>query len=230
MSAPAEDLEPEGTEVTDPAEESDGMSEHTAKAVLLIIAFGALAGVVVAFPYVAYFMTGILACLAWQKVRARLGKRRDDDAERDQEAAPPDVGEALRRLVGDDKGVLLTVLRDDLKLPSTKAVKALLKAAGIPWKAVRTREGNGPAVHRDAVPPAPSPAAADSHGDGCCCRSGNNANANNSGEGEGKEGLRVERTDTGFTVYDLVDRFFAEAARNHPPGSPGTTRGEVSDR
>ncbi|MFI9824442.1 hypothetical protein ACIHFC_28920 [Streptomyces sp. NPDC052013] len=164
-----------------------------------------LKATVSAAPYVAYFVAGILATLAVQKVRLWLGGRRGEAGEQPEEAPAPDIAEALRRLVGDDRGVLLTRLRDDLKLPNTKAVKTLLKAAGIPWKAVRTREGNGPAVHRDAIPPAPSPLAADAHAPGCCCRSGDNANSNNSSGELGEKGIRVERTDGGLIIHDLSE-------------------------
>ncbi|MFF5029234.1 hypothetical protein ACFY2J_34125 [Streptomyces collinus] len=197
-------------EPAEQAEETAGESDEQGSGrgslvVLMVVALVAAWRVIVAFPYVAYFVAGVLATVGLQTARARWGKGRQDDDGHDDEAEQPDVGETLRRLVGDDKGVLLTALRDDLKLPDTKHVKALLKAAGIPWKAVRTREGNGPAVHREAIPPAPSPLAADTHGDGCCCRSDENSNSNNSG-GEGPEkGIRVERIDGGIRIYDLDD-------------------------
>lgn len=221
----------------EPEPEPDGMSEGTAKAVLLVIAAGVMAGIVVAFPYVAYVVVGILGTLAWQKAHSWIAQRRGEPMEGEQEAVPPNIGEALRRLIGDDNGVLLTRLRDDLKVPDTKVVKRLLDESGVTWKAVRTRHGNGPGVHKDDVPAAPSPVAADGHGDGCCCRSGDNANANNgSGEGPG-EGIRAEAIgDGGRLVHhradleSLVDRFFAEAARNRQTGSPSDAQGEVNER
>jgi hypothetical protein len=198
------DEQPEAQEQADEAGESGGMSERTAKAVLLGIAAGALFGVIAAFPWIAYVIVGILGTLGWQKTAGWRARRRDAD-EDEPEGEEPDVGEALRRLVGDDKGVLLTRLRDDLELPDTKAVKALLAAEGIPWKAVRTREGNGPAVHQDDIPAVPSPVA-EGHGGGCCCRSHGNTNGNNSGEEEPEEGLRVVRIGTdGKIVYDPKD-------------------------
>jgi len=192
------------TDTEDPGEPG-GMSERTAKAVLLIVALLVMWGIVAALPEAAYVVVGVLGSLAWQKARARWGKRTDTDGEDGAQAAQPDVGEALRRLVGDDKGVLLTALRDDLKLPNTKAVKALLDAEDIPWKAVRTREGNGPAVHRDAIPPAPSSVTADAHADGCCCRSSANANTNNGQADSSQEGFRVVPIGTdGRIIYDRV--------------------------
>lgn len=201
----------ETTTETAEAGGEDGPSRIAGGCVLLILAaIGVLVvkSVVTAAPYVAYFVAGILCTVGAQKARARWGRKRRQDDEGEDEAedvAPPDVAGALRRLVGDDKGVLLTALRDDLELTDTKAVKGLLEDAGIPWKAVRTREGNGPAVHRDDIPPTPSPDVAASHGDGCCCRSDANNNSNNADEQGPGEGIRVQRTETGLVIYDLAD-------------------------
>ncbi|NUO43751.1 MAG: hypothetical protein HOV82_17145 [Streptomyces sp.] len=194
-------------EQADEAGESGGMSERTAKAVLLVIAAGALFGVIAAFPWLAYVIVGVLGTLGWQKARSWRARRRGDDAENEPEdEVEPDVGEALRRLVGDDRGVLLTRLRDDLKVADTKAVKALLDAEGITWKAVRTARGNGPGVHKDDIPAAPSPDAGAVHGGGCCCRSGDNNNSDNSDQEEPEEGLRVVPIGTdGKIIYDPKD-------------------------
>ncbi|MER5750646.1 hypothetical protein [Streptomyces sp. NPDC002088] len=200
-----------GEEQPEDAGEPRVMSERTAKLILAAVAVLAMWGIVAVLPETAYVVVGVLGCLGWQKAAGWIRQRRGDDDETEEEAAPPDVGEALRRLVGDDKGVLLTVLCDDLGLPNTKAVKALLEAEGIPWKPSRTREGNGPAVRREAIPPAPSPVAADSHGDGCCCRSGDNNNSNNgTGEGSG-ERLRAEPIGLAATVVHDP----AESVRHH---------------
>ncbi|MFG2780808.1 hypothetical protein ACGFY7_23510 [Streptomyces prunicolor] len=197
------DLEEQAAVEEEP--EPRGMSERTAKAIVVVIACGAMWGMVAAFPWVAYVVVGVLGTLGHQKARGWTVRRRESSTETPEEVPPPDVGDALRRLVGDDNGVLLTRLRDDLKLPNTKVVKQLLDEAGVTWKAVRTRRGNGPGVHKGDIPAAPSPVA-DSHGDGCCCRSGGNGNSDNSGgEGPG-ERFRVDRTDTGVTIHDLRNR------------------------
>ncbi|QJT04371.1 hypothetical protein G9272_32150 [Streptomyces asoensis] len=190
---------------TDPEEagEPGGMSERTAKAVLVLL--GAVWGIVAVWPEIAYVIVGIIGTCVWQKTRGWIRDRRDPDEGAAVEREQPDVGAALRRLIGDDKGVLLTRLRDDLKLSDTKVVKALLEEAGIPWKASRTREGNGPAVRKEAIPAAPSPSPADPHGVGCCCRSGDNDNGNNGGGEEGGKGVRVQRTNGGLIIYDLSD-------------------------
>ncbi|WP_158688555.1 hypothetical protein [Streptomyces pseudogriseolus] len=82
----------------------------------------------------------------------------------EQPPAPPsweDVSRALHDLVGPGRGVLLTALRDRLRLPDTKAVREVLAQHSIPTRpGVRTQAGNGPGVHRDDFPaPPPSPAA-----------------------------------------------------------------------
>ncbi|MEV8042444.1 hypothetical protein AB0P02_01185 [Streptomyces griseoluteus] len=197
--------EPEETGGEAAPEQPSRIAGAVVTAILAAVALLILRAVVTAAPYTAYFVAGVLVGLAWQRASGWIARRRTPVVEEEQEAEQPDVAAALRDLVGDDRGVLLTVLRDHLKLPDTKAVKALLDAEGIPWKPSRTREGNGPAVRKEAIPPAPSPAPSDAHGHGCCCRSGDNDNDNNAG-GEGvREGVRVVRNQTGVTIYDLAD-------------------------
>ncbi|MFM9602697.1 hypothetical protein [Streptomyces turgidiscabies] len=224
MKRSPEDDEPLEEQTDEEAGECDEPSGRGPLVALVVVGMLVAWRVVVVFPEVAYVVVGILGTVGWQKTRAWREGRSNDTEGHEEEAEQPDVMEALRRLVGDDKGVLLTVLRDDLKLPDTKAVKALLEAEGIPWKASRTREGNGPAVRAEAIPPASSPVA-DPHGDGCCCRSGDNSNSNNAPAGGSEKGIRVERTDTGVTIYDLLN-FVAEAKTR--PAKP--SKGEVSDQ
>jgi len=229
--------EPDGqpTEVDEEAgEEVDEPSGRGPIVVLSVIAMVGVWRTVVAFPEVAYVVVGSLGTVGVQKARARWGKQGGDSEEGQEEVAKPDVVEALRRLIGDDKGVLLTRLQKDLGLPNTKAVKALLEAEDIPWKASRTREGNGPAVRKEAIPPAPSPAVADPYGGGCCCRSGDNNNGNNAaGEGAG-EGIRVEAIGDGGQILrgspvqrseaeEIFGRFLAEAFKGL------SSKGEVND-
>jgi hypothetical protein len=214
-----EGLDPESAENTGGGEsgESEGMSERTAKVILTLILLGAMWAVVVVLPETAYIVTGVLLTIGWQKASTWREERSASDGQDEEEASSPDIGEALRRLVGDDNGVLLTRLRDDLRVPNTKAVKAFLDADGIPWKAVRTRAGNGPAVHVKDIPPAPSPAA-DPHGDGCCCRSDDNSNTNNDPGGPGQKGPRVEAIGDGGRLVrfgDVFDAFLGEAAKRH---------------
>lgn len=174
--------------------ESGQMNERTAKIILFVVGLFLMWGIVTALPEVAYVVVGAAGSVAWRKGRTRWAERHEDGAdEGEAEAEPVDVAAALRKLVGDDNGVLLTALRDELKQPDTKTVKGLLDEAGIPWRGVRTRAGNGPAVHKDDIPAAPSPDDGGTHSDRCCCRSGDNANTNTSAAGAPEEGLRVER-------------------------------------
>lgn len=183
--------------------EPGGMSDRTAKVVLLVVAVGAMWGIVVVFPWVAYFVAGILACRGWDKAHAWRARRSEDvPADDDEGADEVDIVAVLQQL---ERSVLLTELRAETGLPDTKAVKALLSAADIPWKGVRTPAGNGPGVHKDDIPVV-SPVADDPHEERCCCRSEANNNTNNDREEEPEEGLRVERIGaSGMIVYDPSD-------------------------
>lgn len=205
-----------GEQPAEPGEPSE-RAERIAKAVLVAVALLAAWGLVAAMPEIAYVVTGILVCLGWQKARARLTRRDDDGQEPEEEAVEVDVAAALRELSGDaGTSVLLTTLRNRLKLPDTKAVKALLDEAGIPHKAVRTPAGNGPGVYKTDIPPAPSPAD-EPHGERCCCRSDDNNNADNAPDGGGQKETRVEAIgDGGRRVSEVADH----TCRNRPPGDP----------
>ncbi|WP_371579453.1 hypothetical protein [Streptomyces sp. NBC_01314] len=207
----------EQEETVEEAGETSERAEQAAKAVLAGVALLAAWGLVAAMPDIAYVVTGILICVGWQKARGWLGRRGSDDQEPGEEAVDVDVAAALRELAVDIGGsVLLTALRDKLQLPDTKAVKALLDEADIPWKAVRTPTGNGPGVHIAHIPPASSPAS-DPHDERCCCRSDDNNNADNTpGEGPQK-GTRVEAIgDGGRLVSEVAD----DACRNRPARTP----------
>ncbi|AKN71239.1 hypothetical protein QR97_16780 [Streptomyces sp. PBH53] len=176
------------------------MSERTARFVLLAVLLLAMWGIVAALPETAYVIIGVLGTLGVQRARAWRNARRTQPVVA--EEATPDVVAALHRLVGNDRGVLLTRLRDDLGAADTKTVRALLDAAGIPIRAgVRTRAGNGPGVHTDDIPtPPPAPV------DGCCCSSDANTNANSGSERGAEEGLRVERIgQSGYILRDPAD-------------------------
>lgn len=190
------------------AGEPDQMSERAARIVLFAVAMLALWGAVAALPELAYVVVGILLTLAWQRVTAWLDRRRteQDDEDQEPEDDAPDVTAALQRLVGDNRGVLLTTLRDDLNVADTKTVKALLDEAGIRHRAgVRTSRGNGPGVHADDIPATP-PDHDGAHGDGCCCRSEPTPTPTTSPEEERGKGVRIEPNGIGGKiVYDLTD-------------------------
>ena len=196
--------EPEAVEEQEAAGEPRQMSDRTAKAILAVIGLGVMWGIVVAFPWVAYVLVGILACRAWDKARAwRTGRAEEEPSEEDESVAEVDIVALLQQL---DRSVLLTELRDDLGVADTKAVKALLAEAGVRWReGVRTPAGNGPGVHQDDIP-APSPVDDGSPEECCSCRSAANANANNAHEGASGEGLRVETIgQAGAVIRDPAD-------------------------
>jgi hypothetical protein len=167
--------------------------------VLVVVLLGGIGGAVAVLPETAYVIVGVLGTVGVQRARAWRAARREQPAEPE---PGPDVTAALRRLAADDRGVLLTRLRDDLGAPDTKTVRSLLAEAGVRVRSgVRTRAGNGPGVHADDIP-TPPPAA----DDGCCCRSDANANDNNGAADAGREGLRVERIgQSGYILRDPAD-------------------------
>ena len=160
--------------VQEPGGEEDRPSRVSGGCVVVILAGIAvlvLKAVVTAAPYTAYFVAGVLACVAWQKARAWLGKRRDEPAEEGQDEEEQDVAVALRELSGPGRNVLLTELKKKLGVADTKAVRSLLKAAGIRVRdGVRAPAGNGPGVHQDDIPAPPLVEEAPSES-GCSCRS-----------------------------------------------------------
>ncbi|MFF7949118.1 hypothetical protein [Streptomyces griseorubiginosus] len=193
----------EATEaLSEEAEEPRQMNERTAKAIIFVIAAAVLWGLVVAFPWVAYVVVGVLGTLGWLRARAWITDHRssrDDEPEEEQ----PDVVEALQHLGQRGDSVLLTRLRKHLRVADTKTVKALLKDEGIRVRTgVRTPAGNGPGVHHEDIP-APPPAVESGHGDGCCCRSEPTTPTPTTGP---EEGLRVVPLGLeGKIVYDPKD-------------------------
>lgn len=159
--------EPESADAEAVGEERQ-MSEGTAKAVLAIVVVAVLSGIIVAFPYVAYFVAGVLACWGWQRVAGWI-EARGEDVE-DEAEEEPDVVEALRHLGRNGNHVLLTQLQKRLGVKDTKAVRKLLKAEKItPRPGVRTPAGNGPGVHQEDIP-APPPVEAAPLSQPCSCR------------------------------------------------------------
>ncbi|MDR3079624.1 MAG: hypothetical protein LBV60_01620 [Streptomyces sp.] len=220
-------------EEPEPVEDDAPPSRAAGVLVALILSAAAvltLWAVVRAAPYTAYLVVGVLGDRAWLQARTWAQKRHRDDDQEQQDAAPPDPGEALRALsAGGQHHVLLTALQKPLGAPDTKAVRALLKAAGIRARSgVRTPAGNGPGVHTDDIPSAPLGPSTE-HAEGCCCRSTNNTNGNNDAEDPAQKGLSVEAIGhAGTLVRDpsetqqrrtdlstVVDRLFAAADRMH---------------
>lgn len=117
----------------------------------------------------------------------------EPDEEDDEPASPDpqDVADLVRDLIGDDRGVLLTALRQPLHAADTRAVKELLASASISVRlGVRTRAGNGPGVHRDDLP-AVAPPPADPSPDDVAAGQPANTNANNTLRVESREGMTI---------------------------------------
>lgn len=164
-------------------------------------------------PHVARFAIpgAVVACCvaAWCVAPEQTDEPSDDatDAEL-AEPDPQDVADLVRDLIGDDRGVLLTGLRQPLRAASTRAVREMLDGAGIPVRpGVRTSAGNGPGVHRDDMPaPAPPPEAPSSEGVGA----GEHANTNTN------NALRVQ-SQAGMTIInDPADRHRAHSLKKAP--------------
>lgn len=171
------------------AEEQEG-GGRVAGGCVLAVALGAAGGVAYAVPDVAYFVTGLLASAGYRKAHAWAAARRAPGTEA--EGQPVDVVAALQELAADGGHVRLTQLQEAARLPDTKAVRALLDAAGIPVRSgVRAGGRNGPGVHHDDVPPLPASESGAPSG-GCLCSSAANTNANNAPPEGPREGLRVE--------------------------------------
>lgn len=186
--------------------EEPASSSRAAGGCVLAIGAGIAGGVVYAVPELGYTVAGALVVVGVGKARTWAAGRRQDAAEKPEEAEPVDIVAVLLELGEGGQHVRLTQLQETAGLPDTKTVRALLDEADIPIRnGVRAGGKNGPGVHADDIPrekTAPSGR--------CLCSSDVNANANNDG-GEGLgEGLRVVRTDTSTTYYDP-----AETQRRH---------------
>jgi hypothetical protein len=121
------------------------------------------------------------------------------------EPDPQDVEDLVRDLIGDDRGVLLTALRQPLHAADTRAVRELLDAAGIRVRpGVRTATGNGPGVHRDDLA-APSPAPVDIPADVVAAGEDANTNTNNALRVESREGMTI--------INDPADRHRAHSLK-----------------
>lgn len=173
-----------------PAGEEQG-SRLAGGCVAVALVGGGLFALVQAVPESAYVLIGAAGTVGVQRARAWNARRREPTAE-EKQAPAVDIGEHLRTLADGGQNVLLTQIQKRAELPDTKAVRALLDAAGIRVRSgVRTPAGNGPGVHHEDVPPLPSPDSGAPSGR-CLCSSGANANTNNDPASGAREGVRVE--------------------------------------
>jgi hypothetical protein len=143
---------------------------------------------------------------AWCMAPATADEPSDEPTEHQPaEPDPQDVEDLVRDLIGDDRGVLLTALRQPLHAADTRAVRELLDAAGIRVRpGVRTAGGNGPGVHRDDLT-APSPAPAGIPVGVVAAGEDANTNTNNALRVESREGMTI--------INDPADRHRAHSLK-----------------
>jgi hypothetical protein len=155
--------EPEIDEAGEPGEseepgESDGMSERTAKIVLLTVGLLAMWGIVAVLPETAYFVAGIMACRGWQKARGWIGRRQgssDETAPAADEVTVEDVVETLHEVANPNVFLADFAAAFDL---DTGAARALLEGHEVRVRrAVRNGDSTGVGVHKDDLPPLPRP-------------------------------------------------------------------------
>ncbi|MEU6376791.1 hypothetical protein [Streptomyces sp. NPDC046909] len=191
--------EPENSEAQEAPGESDAMSERTARVILALVGVGAVWGLVAAFPWIAYIIVGILGTLAVQTLQAWLAQRQKSGGPADEGAPEPtttelsddDVVQALHFLAAPN--VFLSSLAAHLDV-TMAAMRAVLEAMGIQVRrAVRVGGTTGVGVHADDIPPLPQPLSEDPV-DGVDQEQPTN-----------QQGVRIERTDGGFVIYDLTD-------------------------
>ena len=138
------------------------MSDRTAKAVLTVVALGAMWGIVVAFPWIAYVLVGVLATLGWQKAHGRFTKTAaeepnegepDEQPEEQPLLTAEDIVRALHQLAAPH--VFLSSLAAELDL-TTEETRAVLEELHVPIRrAVRVGSTTGVGVHKDDLPPLP---------------------------------------------------------------------------
>jgi len=189
-----EQPQPTLDEATAPGEPS-AMSERTAQAALLLVALGAVWGIVAAWPEVAYVIVGILATCGWQKVRSWTRGRRASDTFEVQAAGEPaaeTVTQTLHRLAAPH--VFLADFAAARGL-SKDAARAVLEALGITVRrAVRNGSRTGVGVHKDDLPPLPRPS-----------QKGPDSGVDQGQPTNQQSGVRIERTDGGMIIYDLTE-------------------------
>lgn len=191
MSTDQQEAEP--TEAEEPGEPS-GVSERVARAILALVAAGAVWGLVAAFPEIAHVIVGILGTHAWQKARSWTARRPQapaDEPTAQRHITEAEVIHALHFLAAPN--VFLSALAAELDLP-IEAARALLEQLNVKVRrAVRVGETTGVGVHKDDIPPLPQPLSEDP------------VDPVDQGQPTNQQGVRIERTEGGFIVYDLTD-------------------------
>ncbi|MEV5289935.1 hypothetical protein AB0K64_01685 [Streptomyces sp. NPDC053741] len=135
-------------------------SDFLVRLTFLVIPVGIVWGLLSASRAVMWVLVAIWCIAAWRAVQPAQGEKEPD-------LHPEDVADLLWELAGERKGVHLSQIAAQLSKEtpgrtwSTKDVKALLEAAGIPTRHSVRVPGLGVAVgvHRQDFPGSPSPTA-----------------------------------------------------------------------
>ncbi|MFI6606869.1 hypothetical protein [Streptomyces sp. NPDC050507] len=133
-------------------------SDFMVRLVFLAIPVGVLWGLLLASRAVMWGLAVIWFIAAWRAVQPAQGEKEPD-------LHPEDLADLLWELAGERKGVHLAQVAQQLSKEtegrswSTKDVKALLEAAGVPTRHSVRVPGRGVAVgvHRQDIPGSPSP-------------------------------------------------------------------------
>ncbi|MFE7361483.1 hypothetical protein [[Kitasatospora] papulosa] len=140
--------------------EGEGPTDLLIRLVFLAIPVGIVWGLLSTSRAVMWALVVIWAIAAWRAVQPAQGEKEPD-------LHPEDLADLLWELAGERKGVHLSQISAQLSKEtpgrtwSTKDVKALLEAAGIPTRHSVRVAGRGVAVgvHRQDIPGSPSPTA-----------------------------------------------------------------------
>jgi hypothetical protein len=160
--------EPEAVEaeVDEGAGESEGMSERTAKLLLLTVLLLAMWGIIAAAPWVAYVVVGILLDRGWLKARDWQAQRGSSEEEAEAAESPAAGSLSLAReltialhAVGAPHAHI-SALAEHLNAPAER-VRDALDEVGIPRSGGVRMKGRkvavSPGVKRGDFPPLPSP-------------------------------------------------------------------------
>lgn len=163
-----EELRAVEAEADEDAGESEGMSERTAKLILIGVVLLVMWGIVAVLPETAYVVTGILGALGWQKAQGWIGRRQEGD-----ESAGVDPGEvpatATDGRLRDELTIALyavgaphahiSALAEYLNAPADR-VRDALDEVGIPRSGGVRMKGRkvavSPGVKKEDFPPLPS--------------------------------------------------------------------------
>lgn len=162
-----------------------------------VLTIGAvIAGAVVyAVPETGYYAAGLLTTAGIRKAITWHARRHGGGEQPEAEDTVDIVGLLHELSPQGASNVRLTQLAEAASLPDTKPVRALLTAADIPVKEVRTGSKVGQGVHASSIP-----RSCDAPPDSCWCAVTSNNNTNNTDSPADEKGLRVDHIGHGGVV------------------------------